>query len=419
MSQTQATSGFQSSQAVGLQNTAAPPASMLSRTQVQTGIHNRYQQLPQVLGSKIAAELIANGMIGQIDQVVAARVADHYQQRPRVEVIHKNRSGVWLFWIALWFALPAGMLVGSGWRPWALAADPIQPKSKSSPSPIPSPPAVRPLKITVTLSQPDDLLVKQGQYVKEGQILASRIRERQRLELQKSGLQANIKQLSLSAGVPLPPAPPREIPTLPEVTFASEAAKIDQAQAELDRAVSAVNLQERKLDSLASLDPGSLPAAVAEREQLELSKLREAMETAKVNLRLAQANLSQAQELRGQQEYNHNLLINNQEQDYQRSRAAYEKSLSDLRNSEQQRQVSLANLQEKLAAIETQLATLSTVRSPYNGTVRRIKFTGQTNNELSAELVLVAASSSSDTHTPAASPSVQNSAKADGGASSP
>ena len=68
---------------------------------------------------------------------------------------------------------------------------------------------------------------------------------------------------------------------------------------------------------------------------------------------------------------------------YQRQLAEYEQRLTD-------REFQITQLIEKLNNVENQIATLAVVKSPYNGTVRRVKWLGQSaDGTLSAEVTLM------------------------------
>ena len=68
---------------------------------------------------------------------------------------------------------------------------------------------------------------------------------------------------------------------------------------------------------------------------------------------------------------------------YQRQLAEYEQRLTD-------REFQVTQLQEKLNNVENAIATLAIIKSPYAGTVRRIKWLGQSpDGTLTAEVTLM------------------------------
>lgn len=82
---------------------------------------------------------------------------------------------------------------------------------------------------------------------------------------------------------------------------------------------------------------------------------------------------------------------------YQRAQSAYAwqqyqhgLNLQRQQETRQRQQFQVASLQADLWAVEQKLQELTTVRSPYDGTVQRIKVVGQQGRMLQVELTLLA-----------------------------
>ncbi|MBP0000925.1 MAG: hypothetical protein J7641_18330 [Cyanobacteria bacterium SID2] len=93
----------------------------------------------------------------------------------------------------------------------------------------------RRLQIAVSVTEPEDLKVAEGDFVEVGQILADRDRERQRLELQRDELQLSLDRLEAAIITPpLPPAPVPEMAQLPKANYQEQQARIDRALANVE-----------------------------------------------------------------------------------------------------------------------------------------------------------------------------------------
>ncbi|MEG4121680.1 hypothetical protein QUA43_29940 [Microcoleus sp. N9_B4] len=308
----------------------------------------------------------------------------------------------------------------------------------------------RTLKFSIQLSSPEDLKVKQGDKVQAGQLLADRTKERQKLELQREQLQISLNKIQ-SQKVINPPAP-AEIPgllALPEADYSVELAQIEKAklklqqidaklrqeqaaaiippdilQAKLEEAREAekeaqrqLELQTKKAEAVRDLN---LPSHYNDHEkaisenleaeakkatagitnieaqigqainenQFKISQLALDKQQAEAEVKVNFSELEKAKRKRMEDEYNHRLTLIRRVEEANQSESiyAYRKQETDEKRRNQQFQ--LAEVQSKLTAIEQQLTNLSTVRSPYNGTVRRIKVEKQTNNQLEVSIIM-------------------------------
>ena len=210
----------------------------------------------------------------------------------------------------------------------------------------------RRFKINVTLTDPSDLKVKQGDKVVKGQVLSDRTQARQQLEAKKRQLEIAIKQMSL---------PLSSVTELPQPDFAVEEMAIKTAKSELEL-INQIPLPEfrfkgKELQNILDRE------IVKERAAISESKLK-----ASIRLSNAIAQLEKARTNHQQQQYQHSLNLIRQQTNMQRQ------------------QYQLASLVAQLQEVEAKLSEIVAVKSPYNGRVRRIKILGQTDRSIQAEI---------------------------------
>jgi len=268
------------------------------------------------------------------------------------------------------------------------------------------------IKIELTLSNPQDLKVKPGDKVSAGQTLSDRRSERNRLQAKKKQLQLSLEKLNLPL-TPIPqPRPIPEISPLPTVSYAEEEAAIKLKQQKLTEANRAIALAQKKIDSLTQLQasPVSLSKGDAEgrgitgtegdqnlklvlqHEQANLKNLETAKQSAQIQLEVAQSQLTTAKENRAYIEYQRQL-------EQSRRAIALEQQHQSLQQTESERQILLAEREYSQAQIETQIQEidyqieqLSTVKAPYEGTIKKVKWTGQSDHNLTAVVTLAVTS---------------------------
>lgn len=210
----------------------------------------------------------------------------------------------------------------------------------------------RRFKINVTLTDLSDLKVKQGDKVVKGQVLSDRTQSRQQLKAKKRQLEIAIERMSL---------PLSSVAELPKPDFAIEEAAIERAKYELaaldNTYIPKTRFKTRELEEIHDRN------ILEKRAKLQESKARAAME-----LNQAVAQLQKARANHQQQQYRHSLNLIRQQTNMQRQ------------------QYQLASLVAQLQEVETKLSEMVTVKSPYNGHVRRIKIIGQTDRSIQAEI---------------------------------
>jgi biotin carboxyl carrier protein len=254
----------------------------------------------------------------------------------------------------------------------APAVQPPQPQLITTP-PVSTQPRV--LTFTLSLSEPDDLKVRQGDYVASGDVLADRTRERSGLQAQMQKTQISLQRIQAQQVLDPPqPLPVPPVSGLPPVFYGTQEASIRGIEDNID-------LQKRKIDLLGTMRPSEVPPAMREHEDRILEKLYR-------DLELAKAELKQAQEKRAFQEYEHSLSMARRAEEANQQRLMHSQQQQQAEQQRREKAFQEAQLQGQLEAIDAKLIDLSTVRSPYAGTIRRVKWLGQSDNRLSVEITL-------------------------------
>lgn len=330
------------------------------------------------------------------------------------------------------------------------------PDSPELAAPSPASGSGKLLKINLSVTSPEDLKVREGDIVGAGQVLADRDKERQQLESQKAQVQLALEKIKGATLIP-PPVPlavpeVRELPplshveeeaaidavrvalgqaqrnyelALSETALLTETAAVEAAQSEEEAAQREVELQQRKLDAIASLN-GLPPEVVAhetevlkrkmgERDRAEakyrqklaelenaraartgrLKTLADEVGKVQANLKLAQSRLETVRDKRNYDEYQHSITKAQRIEESNQAAQAQARQQQEYQQQQRDRDFKTAQLEQQLAEVESKLLQLSTVRSPYSGTIRRIKQERQTDNTLSIELTLVRSDSTS------------------------
>lgn len=202
----------------------------------------------------------------------------------------------------------------------------------------------RELKLKLTLDDPTDLKVKPGDSVRKGQVIGDRTSARTQLEYQRQAIRLKLEYLNASAGA-----------GSSQVSYAVEQAKVRQAQVKVEQARRAI-AQFKANSPWTDYAWASLPLY---KESTQVSQLVIKVQTAESELGLAVAQLQAARENKPQKAVGQD--------------ASEEQTL----------------LMAQLKDVEARLDGVGMVRSPYDGTIKKIKWIGQSNRELLVELTLV------------------------------
>ena len=151
---------------------------------------------------------------------------------------------------------------------------------------------------------------------------------------------------------------------------------------------SELELKQQEINYLSGVK--NLDPIILEHEQAKLKQLQQQHTAAVRDYQLAMGKMQSAKDSRKYQEYQASINsarrveeMNQARLNYQRQLAEYEQRLTD-------REFQVTQLVEKLNDVENAIATLSVVKSPYAGTVRRIKWLGQSaDGSLTAEVTLM------------------------------
>lgn len=260
-------------------------------------------------------------------------------------------------------------------------------------------------KISLSVDSPTDLKIKTGSVVSAGQIIADQDAERDRLNQKKAELNLAVdrlkKQIITRPQKPLEPVPPKPVPPLKplrEVSYQQHEAAIEKAKKELERSQAELGLKDRQIDYIKGVE--GIDPAIIEHELAASAQLEAKVKDAAIEVNLAEGKLITARQEQQQKEYQHSLDVakrieeaNTAQSFYQRQVAenliAYQRQSADYEKEQRERDYRLTQTALQLSAIDDNIAKLSTIRSPYEGTVRRIKFTGQTDNKLGVDITVL------------------------------
>ncbi len=308
------------------------------------------------------------------------------------------------------------------------------------------------LKFNLSLSSPQDLKVKPGDTIGAGAAIADRVLERSRLIVQRQALELSLQEIQGKTVIePTAPVTVPAVNELPPVSYAEEAAAIASAQLAVQQtqrefaqersllhsapleessavrraevAVAekqrAVDIQNRKIDAVQSLKDlppdvliheqevlkqrqSELRTAQADLEEAQakeqaasraqsdkLRSLSQAVEKAQAELQLAISKLQTAKDKRAYTEYEASVTAARRAEARNQALSNYETRVSEAERHQRDRSFQVAQLQAKIAEVDNQLSALSTVKSPYAGTIRRIKVLGQNDKNLLVEVTLV------------------------------
>ncbi len=195
----------------------------------------------------------------------------------------------------------------------------------------------RELKLKLTLDDPADLKVKPGDSVSKGQVISDRTSARKQLEQQRQAIHLKLEHLNPASTA--------------SVSHAVEQARVRQAQMRVKQAREVI-AQFKSHSPWTNYAWASLPLS---KESAQVSQLEAKVLEAEAELGLAVAQLQ----------------------------AVREKQPLGQDTSLQQ-----VLLMSQLRDMEEKLAKVGVVRSPYDGTVKSIKWLGQQQQALEVELKL-------------------------------
>jgi micrococcal nuclease len=262
-------------------------------------------------------------------------------------------------------------------------------------TPIPTPIATtkttqpRNLKIKVGLDSPSDLKVTVGMNVKARQVISDRPSTKQQLINQRQTLSFQIQQLQQQQRYQLAARENELEPLKLEVQTASIqiqhqiAAKENELEPlKLEVQTAWINLKRvRKNRRYTKTTYQQLPA-IASSELTQGTQLEQAYLSAKSRLKQAESNLKAAKAT------DDNQKGTQLEPAYLSAKSRLKQAESNLKTAKATDDNQLRSLRFQIAAIDKQILQTGVTRSPYSGKVKKIKFIGQNNGELLAEITI-------------------------------
>ena len=302
------------------------------------------------------------------------------------------------------------------------------------------------------MTSPGDLLVKEGQAVTANQLIADRQSERSTLTAQLKETNLSIERLKFAPKVsPVPPAGFKTITSLPPKTsYGEEQAQITAATArigdlerkyvlaqaaakttlpetekvrgsklEVKQAEEKIARHQQKIDALKTLE--DIDQAVKDHEQVKLRELNRALIEAQTKLeqdiategiarssrsshladaqfqiteaqrelQLARARLITAIEKRQQLEFDYQIKQTERGEQVQRLELERVKLMETGKLQVHDREYQIAQLTLKKTQVQKQLQMSGIVRTPHQGTIRRVKLVAQHGNLLRYEVSLI------------------------------
>jgi hypothetical protein len=306
-----------------------------------------------------------------------ARLKEHRNSKKK-----SKRDRVLVGILIAWLAGSFGFwLIGK--MPFAIAqsAPNLQTTPKESAQP-------RLLKINLTLSDPSDLKVKQGDVLKAGQVISDREDERKRLVAQRADFLSTIKILSLPIAKPVEPLNIKKVPTLPEQSFQEIEANIDLQRIKVKSAQDKVSQQRQKLNLIDTLNARDLPDGTKEHESVKLTEYETELKSQEAKLNVELGKFESEKSGRSLKQYELEQTEIRYALEKNRSLQEYGKAIADYERTEQERIYRIAEMQSKVAVVDDKLKEISTVRAQYESEVKRVRFIKQTNNQIDVELLL-------------------------------
>lgn len=249
------------------------------------------------------------------------------------------------------------------------------------------------LTISVKVAEPTDLKIKENDLVKEGQIIADRTKEKERLESQSNQLKLALEKLENS--LITAPLPPNKVPTisaLPPISYLEEEANVDSKKVAITAVESEMKLKQQEIDYLSQID--NIDALILEHENAKLEQLKQKQTQAIREYQLASAKLQTAKENRAYDEHQNQVQQSNRIEQINQANLNYQRQLAEYEQRLANKEYQITQLKTQINQIENQIASVATVKSPYTGTVRRIQWLGQApDGSLSAEITLMVSNS--------------------------
>ena len=123
---------------------------------------------------------------------------------------------------------------------------------------------------------------------------------------------------------------------------------------------------------------------------MKLKELKQSHTEAVRDYQLAVGKLQSAKESRAYQEYQASVNSAQRVEQYNQAQLNYQRQLAEYEQRLTDKEFQITQVKSKLNEVENAIASLSQVKAPYGGTVRRIKWLGQSpDGSLTAEVTLM------------------------------
>ncbi|MBO3463597.1 hypothetical protein G7B40_016900 [Aetokthonos hydrillicola Thurmond2011] len=315
------------------------------------------------------------------------------------------------------------------------STQPTQPAITQTQPPKRLSPIDRPLRLSVTVDDPSFLQVKEGDIVKEGDVIVDNKLERNRLIKQRQSIELHIENLKAKIiHLPFEPKEPLPGKPLPPPIFAEEEAAIAQAHMKLTQAQSVLNArtellktdnperraemekaeeaqqnsqekveeqeqlilnmkemklqtqilqhEQAKLKQLQSNEQqakselerakAKLEASAIEQQQ-QLQQLQMAVKMAESELIVAKSKLATAKSRRQLLEYDASIEQTKRSQAENQTQQEFSRQMQQYEQAVREHDYQLAQLKISLSAIDDKISQISVLRSPKTGYIRRVK----------------------------------------------
>lgn len=221
------------------------------------------------------------------------------------------------------------------------------------------------IKVRVVISRREDLRVKVGQKLKSGDVIADRNKERDALEAQKQQAELSLDRLK---NLMFLKTEELQKPITPVASFAEFEANIRRASVLVDAAKRNIKLQENRIEQIEKLPfPGDM-SKITQHETARLALLKGELLEAESNLALERAKLETAKASRNYSEQKDALEIQKAKITIGENRLTIETQITQL--------------EAQITNLNGQIIALSAVHAPFAGTIKKITWEGQTNDEI-------------------------------------
>jgi len=221
------------------------------------------------------------------------------------------------------------------------------------------------IKVRVQISRREDLRVKVGDKLKVGDVIADRNKERDALLMQKKQAELSLERLK---NLMMLKTENLQKPIMPDASFAEFEANIRRAALSVEAAKRNIKLQENRIEEIKKLPFPARLSKITQHETARLALLKGELLEAESNLALERAKLGTAKANRNYTEQKDALEIEKAKITIGEQRITIETNITQI-------EVQITNLNARII-------TLSAVRAPFAGTVKKISWEGQTNDEI-------------------------------------